>query len=346
MSEERDPLQIEDQPAGDEASAPSLPETLGTPWWVLAIIGGLALIACLSAAGIVFLGWRALSNQPGPLLGGSSEAEAAFDRAYAAAEAGDLETAIDEYTRVVELDPTYADAYYNRGLVYDDLGNWEAALVDFDRYVELVPEDPDGYESRAYVYIEMGDVDAALDDFSAIIALDPDNAGAYNNRAWFAALSDGDLDQALDDANRAVELAPVDYIYDTRGYVYYKRGNYVAALADYDEALDLGLSYSYYGRGLTYEAMGDTGQAIADYERFLEAYPDTPPESDDARDRLEALREQAAGARPLPHISLLVPISRKLVPYSMTAQQELASGTSGFGTMKLIACRQQVLLRG
>ena len=35
----------------------------------------------------------------------------------------------------------------------------------------------------------------------------------------------------------------------------------------------------------------DTEQAIGDYERFLEAYPDTPPESDDARDRIEALRE-------------------------------------------------------
>jgi tetratricopeptide (TPR) repeat protein len=126
-------------------------------------------------------------------------------------------------------------------------------------------------------------------DYSSVIELDPEAAWAYNNRAWFGALLNGDLEQALADANMAIELQPSGGRYDTRGMVYYKRGQYEAALQDYNAAINKRTEYAHYGRGLVYEALGETDMAIADFTAFLAAYPDADPESDDARERIEKL---------------------------------------------------------
>jgi Flp pilus assembly protein TadD len=52
----------------------------------------------------------------GRLFGGTSEAAAYLDRAMADLLAGNLELAIAEATRAVELDPTLALAFINRGV--------------------------------------------------------------------------------------------------------------------------------------------------------------------------------------------------------------------------------------
>lgn len=68
--------------------------------------------------------------------------------------------------------------------------------------------------------------------FTVLLRNDPDHAGALNNRA-FALLRLGRAEEALKDANRAVELKPNDAVYRiTRGEVLYQIGSISEALAD------------------------------------------------------------------------------------------------------------------
>ena len=49
--------------------------------------------------------------------------------------------AIEDYTRVIELDPDHALAHLNRGKVRDGQGDHEGAIEDYTRALRLTPAD-------------------------------------------------------------------------------------------------------------------------------------------------------------------------------------------------------------
>ncbi len=50
---------------------------------------------------------------------------------------GDLDRAIDDYTRAIGLDPEYARAYRARGEAYKAKGDMGRATADFQKSAEL-----------------------------------------------------------------------------------------------------------------------------------------------------------------------------------------------------------------
>ncbi len=56
---------------------------------------------------------------------------------------GNLDQAIADLTKAIELDPKYADAYYNRGFAHRSKGLKQAAINDFETYLRLEPNAPD-----------------------------------------------------------------------------------------------------------------------------------------------------------------------------------------------------------
>ena len=55
---------------------------------------------------------------------------------------------IVDYTQAIELDPSFVGAYANRGYAYYKLGDLESALADFDKVLELDPQNVDARKSR------------------------------------------------------------------------------------------------------------------------------------------------------------------------------------------------------
>jgi len=81
---------------------------------------------------------------------------------------------------------------------------------------------------------------AAATDLRQKIAEEPDDPTNYNQLAWLVGNTEGDLDEALRAASKAVELAPeTGGYYDTLARVYFARGDYAKAVRHQTKASQL-----------------------------------------------------------------------------------------------------------
>lgn len=96
---------------------------------------------------------------------------------------GPAESAIEDFTKALELDPKNADAYKARaGARRYMLGDWEAySIADLDRALALAPADSEAYRERGQwrLWSSPGDFDKVLADCGKAAALDAKDAAAY-----------------------------------------------------------------------------------------------------------------------------------------------------------------------
>ncbi|NJO52826.1 MAG: tetratricopeptide repeat protein [Leptolyngbyaceae cyanobacterium RM2_2_4] len=94
----------------------------------------------------------------------SEEAETYFNRGLERYRQGDLEGAIADFNRAIELNPEFADAYNTRGnLRYSLEGDVAGAIADFTRAIDLNPNAP-YHTYRGESYLTSGNIEAALID--------------------------------------------------------------------------------------------------------------------------------------------------------------------------------------
>ena len=168
-----------------------------------------------------------------------------------------------------------ADGYNNRGIAKQAKGDLEGAIADFNRAIELNPRDAQAYNNRGNPKQDKGDLEGAIADYNRAIELDPKYAKAYYNRG-LAKQAKGDLDGAIADYNRAIELNPKNAAaYTNRGVAKQAKGDLEGAIADSNRALELDpkLAAAYGNRGVAKEVKGDLEGAIADYNRVIELDP-------------------------------------------------------------------------
>jgi tetratricopeptide (TPR) repeat protein len=168
----------------------------------------------------------------------------------------DARQRIEACTRAIESaelsQENLARAYNNRGLAYVADGDVERAIADFDKSLELHPGYINALMDRGMANGMKGDHERAVADFSTAIRQNPDSADAYNGRCYSLALM-GDAAAALADCNRALALAPnTPYILDSRAYAFLRAADFRRALADYDLILQLEPKNApaLYGRGI------------------------------------------------------------------------------------------------
>jgi tetratricopeptide (TPR) repeat protein len=151
---------------------------------------------------------------------------------------GDLDGALAEFDRALELRPDYAEAYHNRGVIRQARGDLEGALADLDRAVQLNSCCAEAYNNRGSVRRARGDLEGALADYDRALELTScrDTASIYHNRG---AARRGDFDAAIADFNRALAIDP-GYCpaYVSRGDARYQQGD-PRCEADYRSAFFL-----------------------------------------------------------------------------------------------------------
>jgi tetratricopeptide (TPR) repeat protein len=213
----------------------------------------------------------------------------------------ELDRAVADFTKAMELDPKEARYAYDRAGARIASREPLLALADLDLALKLMPDFPMALLERGRLKLGARDEPSATADLEAALKLDPSLrlqvaqtyqstdfpaqaipqydqwiaanpkderlAFALTDRCRARALLNREIDQALADCERALKLRPsTAEIIESRGMVRYRMGQYDQAIADFGAALKLQpqLAWALYGRGLAELKTGKTAEGQAD----------------------------------------------------------------------------------
>jgi len=201
----------------------------------------------------------------------TSDADDAGRQAALCVTPGDWQAAIAACTWIIQSGrvsgPNLANAYTARAVAYENAGDMANAVRDEEEAIELTPDNELAYEERGYIYGLMGQYSRAIPDLDHAIMLEPNNWRALQKRCLMRAEWGKDLELALADCSKAIEISPtVTSIFCSRGLVYLRLGKYQEAIEGCDTALSQGhpLAFLLYTRGLAKLKAGNADGGNAD----------------------------------------------------------------------------------
>ncbi len=91
------------------------------------------------------------------------------------ADVDEYDRAVQDFSKAIALDPSYAEAYYNRGVLYwREFGNYYRAICDLTRVIELAPHWAEAHFNRGLAYKLHGNRDRAIADFQRYLRIGRD----------------------------------------------------------------------------------------------------------------------------------------------------------------------------
>jgi tetratricopeptide (TPR) repeat protein len=137
-------------------------------------------------------------------------ARAWANRGVAFADLRQWNKAIGDYSKAIDLDPKLMLAWYNRGIAHANLGQWSKAIVDYTKAVELDPKHSPAWDNRGLAHADSGQLNEAIADHSKAVELDRKYTAAWINRGLAHELL-GQWDKAIADLSKGIELEPNDH---------------------------------------------------------------------------------------------------------------------------------------
>jgi tetratricopeptide (TPR) repeat protein len=193
---------------------------------------------------------------------------------------GRLGAAIEDLDRAIDVDPYYVFGYRLRADVKNSLGRFEEAAADARRAIEIDPVRPRAYFALINAYRNLEDDEGAREAIEELRAAadawvrDETAAWGFRGVAHYSRQL-GDLDLALEAANRAIELDPDNpWGFITRARVHRSLGNLRGFRTDCSTAA-----------GMKRESLGDRVSLVGNLGDYCDLW-------DDARSRVAQVLEE------------------------------------------------------
>lgn len=156
------------------------------------------------------------------------------------------QAAIDEFNRVLELDPGNTDAYVDLAGAAMQIPNYELAEVALVKAVEVHPDNFSYRMALAHLYVDHTyQIERAFPQLEAALRLDPKSAGAKDLLGWAQHLTK-DTPTAEKTLRAAIQLDPSSAAaYYHLGVVLEQLGRPAEAKAAYLHAIDLDITGEY-----------------------------------------------------------------------------------------------------
>lgn len=126
---------------------------------------------------------------------------------------GEYVSAIQDFTKAIDLNSEDVDYYYNRGRAFYFEEYYKEAILDYTNAIKLNPKDDYTYNNRGLAYWKRGLFNGAMFDFTKAIDLNPKNIDAYNRRAYLYITVKNDNTHACADWKKACELGDCENYY-------------------------------------------------------------------------------------------------------------------------------------
>ena len=140
--------------------------------------------------------------------------------------------ALEEFDKVLKLDPNYGSALNELAYTYSHLGNFEKAIEAFKQYASVSPGDANPFDSMADTYLKMGELDEAIAKYKEALEVKPD-FGSDWKIAYIYALREN-YSEAMKWIDQFINLAPTQGT-EAEGWLW--KGFYYYWLFNLDYAL-------------------------------------------------------------------------------------------------------------
>jgi tetratricopeptide (TPR) repeat protein len=156
-------------------------------------------------------------------------------------ERGDHREALEEFKKVVLIDPGNAKAYSGMGVSYDQLRDFVRAMECYERALALNPDLETAQNNLGYSYLLQGKPEEAVSAFKKAIARNNGDS-RYHNNLGLAYAAQGRLDLALEEFKLAGDESKAHY---NVARFYQERGLYHLAHVHFSVALRLDPSFTH-----------------------------------------------------------------------------------------------------
>ena len=106
---------------------------------------------------------------------------------------GDYKTAIENFSKAINIYPKSSELFYNRGTAYLLNSEFDLAIKDFDTAIDkgkTLPEKrlAEFYMNRGLAFQSKGDYAKSIEDLSQAVLLNPEEVRIYLNRGNYLCL--------------------------------------------------------------------------------------------------------------------------------------------------------------
>ena len=132
------------------------------------------------------------------------DSEVFFNRGIAYKAKGEIDNAIAEYRRALELVPDYAEVHNNLGNLLKDQKKFDEAILHLESSIKIFPDNPNTHNNLGTVYAMKGEVNKAAVYFAKATRLQPSYIDARQNLG-LAYIQQGRLDAAEREFSEALQ---------------------------------------------------------------------------------------------------------------------------------------------
>uniref|UniRef100_H0X0Z6 Uncharacterized protein n=2 Tax=Otolemur garnettii TaxID=30611 RepID=H0X0Z6_OTOGA len=188
-------------------------------------------------------------------------------------EEGNLQMAIDSFTKAVKANPELAECFYQRGLCKVKLHK-DNSILDFNRAITLNPKHYQAYLSRVAFYGSKGRYSKAILSCNEAIRIYPGSVRAYLYRGVLKYYNKT-YKLAIRDLSTAIKMDKKSYAaFYNRALCYTKIKELQLALTDYGVVLllDAGETITlntFVNRGIIYAELEQYGFALEDFKEAI-----------------------------------------------------------------------------
>jgi tetratricopeptide (TPR) repeat protein len=104
-----------------------------------------------------------------------------FERGLAQMQGGELPDAVETFSRVIGMNPDFAEGWNKRATVYFLLGEDDLSLKDCAEVLKRNPQHFGVLSGYGQIYLRKGDLERALDYFRRALTINPNMEGVRNS---------------------------------------------------------------------------------------------------------------------------------------------------------------------